>query len=58
MERTNTEMYRISFGPGETEKPCEGRHSYSHLKILYILYLYRSVEKVGCFDLFDQESNY
>ena len=51
-------MYRISFGPGETEKPCEGRHSYSHLKILYILYSYRSVEKVGCFDFFDQESNY
>ena len=23
MERTNTEMYRISFGPGETEKPCD-----------------------------------
>ena len=24
MERTNTELYRISFAPGETEKPCEG----------------------------------
>lgn len=23
MERTNTEMYRISFAPGETKKPCE-----------------------------------
>ena len=34
MERTNTEMYRISFGPGETEKPCEGKHSY----IIYCLY--------------------
>ena len=34
MERTNTEMYRISFGPGETEKPCEGKHSYNFIYIL------------------------
>lgn len=38
MERTNTEMYRISFGPGETEKPCEGKHSYI---ILYIVYIFK-----------------
>jgi len=38
MERTNTEMYRISFGPGETEKPCEGKHSYI---ILYIVNIFK-----------------
>ena len=40
MERTNTEMYRISFGPGETEKPCEGKHSYNIIYILNIILLY------------------
>lgn len=43
MERTNTEMYRISFGPGETEKPCEGKRSF--LDIIYLKKTNCSVEK-------------
>ena len=65
MERTNTEMYRISFGPGETEKPCEGKHSYNIIYIFkYYMFIFifqkhlKLFSRKGCFDLFDQESTF